>query len=200
MVRPVGRSALPKHVFQIETCTSFDKKPDNLDVSSQGRLVKRRGMRVSSGRVVAVWILACVEQGANDFDLTKLRGQSECEVTICFAGRWKQTIEIGGAPQSGDYRQIDGSAVLDQSSDCFELAVRRCGMESASRVGTVIAEEIEQRKLHAAFAGHTARGDEHECLIQCGLLCARIEYDLGCLNDIGRQLAMAYGILRGECQ
>ena len=200
MVRPVGGGALPKHVFPIETCASFDKEPDNLDVAAPCCLVQRRGMRMSSGRVVAVWILACVEQGPNNFDLTKLRCQGECEVAVCFAGCWKQTIEIGGVSQSGGYRQIDGSTVLDQSGDRFELAVRRRGMESAGGVSAVLAEEIDQRKLHATFTRYAAGGNEHECLIECGLFYARIEDDLHYMNDIGRQLAVAYGILRGECQ
>lgn len=200
MVGPIGWSALPKHVFPIEACASFDQKPDNFDVAAPCCLVQRRGMRMSSGRVVTVWILACVQQGPHDLDSTKLRCHGEREVAVCFAGGWKQAIEIGGVPQIGGHWQIDGSTVLDQSGDCFEFAVRRRGMESAGGVGSVLAEEIDQQKLHATFTRYAAGGNEHECLIECGLFYARIEDDLHSMNDIGRQLAVAYGILRGECQ
>ena len=107
MVRPVGWGALPQHVFPFETCASFDKEPDNLDVAAPCRLVKRRGMRMSSGRVVTVWILACVQQGPHDLDSSKLRCHGEREVAVCFVGGWKQAIEVGSVPQSGSYRQID---------------------------------------------------------------------------------------------
>src|SRR5256885_16153787 len=54
--------------------------------------------------------------------------------------------------------------------------------------------------LRAAFARHTASGDEHERLVPCGLTGASVENDLGYLNDVRGQSAMTYRILSGEFQ
>ena len=61
-------------------------------------------MGMGTGRVVAIWIFACVHQGPNDFDFTKLRCQGECEVAICFTGIWKEPMEFAGPAQSGGHR------------------------------------------------------------------------------------------------
>ena len=47
--------------------------------------MQRRRMRMAPDRVVAVWILARVQQQANDFDATKLRCQRECQMAVATA-------------------------------------------------------------------------------------------------------------------
>ena len=79
-------------------------RSDNFAVSDQGRLVQRCGMRVSADGVVAIWILAVVEQRANKLEMAKLRCERESQVAIFAVCCWKEPMEIVDAPQSGSER------------------------------------------------------------------------------------------------
>ena len=200
MSRPIGWSSAPENVFQIQSCTAFDEEPDYFIMAGSGSLVQRSRVRMASHRVVSVWIFARVKQQSNDLDVTKIRRQSERQMAILTAGARKQPTSILDAPQRRCHRQIDSSAAPDQSVHCLELAVQGRRLCSAVGIRAVIAQQIDQRKLRATFARHTSSRNEHQRLVPRGLARASIENDLGDLNDVRRQSAMANRILRDEFQ
>jgi hypothetical protein len=63
---------MPENVFQIDSCTPFDEKPDKLVMSGQSGLMYWRRMGMEPDRVVAVWIFARIEQRAYDLKMAKL--------------------------------------------------------------------------------------------------------------------------------
>ena len=63
---------MPENIFQIDSRTPFDEKPDKLVMSGQSGLMHGRGMGMEPDRVVAVWIFARIEQRAYDLKMTKL--------------------------------------------------------------------------------------------------------------------------------
>lgn len=80
---------MPEDIFQIQSCASFDEQPDDLVMSKSGGRVQRCGVGMAADRVIAVGILACVEQQANDFDVTELRCVGERQVAILGASARK---------------------------------------------------------------------------------------------------------------
>jgi hypothetical protein len=200
MSRPIGRCSPPENVLQIQSCTPFDEEPDYIIVPSPGSLVQRCRVGMASHRVVSVWIFARVKQQPNDIDMTKIRCQSKCQLAVLRVGPRKQPTGIFDAPQGRCHRQIDSSAAPDQSVHRFELAVQGRCLCSAVGIRSVIAQEIDQRKLQATFTRYTPSRDEHERLVLCGLARPSIENDLGHLNDVRRQSAMTNRILSNEFQ
>ena len=82
-------------VPDIQPRTVFDQNADHRLMACQGGLMQGRGMRVVSRRIVAVGILARIEQEANDRQMPVLRGESQCAVTVLRAGaRKKAAIRI----------------------------------------------------------------------------------------------------------
>ncbi len=113
---------------------------------------------------------------------------------------WNQAARFVGAAQSRGYGQRYPSAALNQSIHSFKLAMRNRRMDGAVRIRSVIAQQIDERKLHATFARHAAGADQPECLVQCGSFHAGLENDLGDLHDIRRQSATSNRILRHKFQ
>jgi hypothetical protein len=68
------------------------------------------------------------------------------------------------------------------------------------RIGSVIAQQIDQRDLRPAFPRHPARGDQRERRFEDGSIGfrARFEDDPGHLDDVGRQAAMTDRVFGGE--
>ena|SRR5579864_8434564 len=98
---------------------------------------------MASQRVVSVWIFARVEQQSNDLDVTKIRGQSECQMAVLIAGARKQPAGILDAPQGRCHRQVDSSAAPDQSVQRFELAMQGGCLQSAVGIRSAVAQEID---------------------------------------------------------
>ena len=77
MKRPTERRALPDGVPYIQPRAALDQQPHYRLVAAQDGLMQRRRVRMVAFEVVAVGILAGVEQQANDLRVSVLRGQGE---------------------------------------------------------------------------------------------------------------------------
>src|SRR5271169_2757669 len=73
----------------------------------------------------------------------------------------------------------------------------RC-VEGAVGVRSVIAEKIDQRKLQAAFTRHSPCSHQPERLVNLGLRRAGIKNNLGYINNVRGELAVANRILGDE--
>jgi hypothetical protein len=78
--------------------------------------------------------------------------------------------------------------------------VQGCCPYGAVGVRATITKKADQSKLHVTFSRHPARCNEQESFVQCGLLHASFEDDLGYFKDVARQLAMTNRILGCEFQ
>ena len=94
-------------------------------------------------RVVKIGIFARVEQPSNHLDMTKLRGQGECQVAILAVATRKQPAGLLDASPSRRHRQINPTAAPDQSPQRFQLAVHGGSVECAVRIRSVIAKQID---------------------------------------------------------
>lgn len=81
MVCPICRRALPHDIFDIEPRFAFNEQFDNTKMSGQCCLMKRCGMALCPGRVVAVGVFSRVEQGARDFGVTILCSERQRQMT-----------------------------------------------------------------------------------------------------------------------
>ena len=164
-------------------------------MAAAGRLVKWRRVRMATDRVVSVWIFTHVKQHSNDLDMTKICCQSKSQMTVLSAGAREQLLGVLDAPQSCRCGQIDSSAAPDQGIHRFELTEQGRCVQSAVGIRSVIAKEIDERKLHATFARYAPSRNKHERFVHCGLARASIQNDFRDRNDILRQSATADGIL-----
>ena len=82
---PLLRGGMPEHVLHIQSCTTCHEEPDYFFMASAGRLVQWSRVRMSADRVVAVGIFARVQQRADDFSMSKLRGQSKRQMAVAGA-------------------------------------------------------------------------------------------------------------------
>src|SRR3984957_5360107 len=73
-------------------------------------------------------------------------------------------------------------------------------MDRTVRIGSLIAQEIDQGQLHAALTRHPSGANQAQRLMQCRWFHARIENDLGDRSDIAGQSAMTNGIFGNELQ
>ncbi len=112
-------------------------------MATPSSLVQRCRVGMASDRVVSVWIFARVQQQSYDLDMTKIRCQSERQMGVFIARARKQATGILEASQSSRDRQINPSAAPEQSVHRFELAVQSRCVNSAVRIRSVIAKEID---------------------------------------------------------
>ena len=63
---------MPENIFQIDSRTPFDEKPDKLVMSGQSGLMHGRGMGMEPDRVIAVRVFARIEQRGHDLKVAKL--------------------------------------------------------------------------------------------------------------------------------
>ena len=200
VLRPVGGCGVPEDVFLIEPGASFDEEMDELFVTGSGGLVQGCGVRVAADGIEAVGILTGVQKQADDFDMAILRCQGECQVAGFAGGGREQAAEIVQEVESGGDGKIDAGAALEQGVDGFQLAVQGGGLQSAVWLRSVIAEQIYQGKLQAAFARNAAGGDEHEGFVARREFDAGVENDPGDFHDVAGQSAVANGIFSDEFQ
>jgi len=140
---PICGCRLPENILQIQSCTPFDEEPDYFTMAAPGGLVQRCRMGMAPHRVVSVWIFACVKQQPNDLDMTEIRCQSECQMAVRTAGARKEPTGILDASQGHCHRQIESSAAPDQGIHRLKLTVQSGYLDSAVRIRSVIAEEID---------------------------------------------------------
>jgi len=112
-------------------------------MATPSSLVQRCRVGMPSHRVVSVWIFARVKQQSYDLDMTKIRCQSECQMAVLTAGGREQSAGLLDASQSSRNRQINPSAAPDQSVHPFELAVQSRCVNSAVRIRSVIAKQVD---------------------------------------------------------
>ena len=68
------------------------------------------------------------------------------------------------------------------------------------RIGSVIAEQINQWKLHAALKRHTSGGDQRQRVLQCRSFETGFENHPRHLDNVVRKFAMPDWILSRELQ
>src|ERR1700722_14060830 len=112
----------------------------------------------------------------------------------------QQPTSILHAPQRRRQRQIDSSAALDQRAHRLEFAAQCRRTHSAVGIRSVLAQQIDQRKLRTTLAHYASSRDEHKRFVLRRLARARIENNLRHINNVRRQLAMANRILGDEFQ
>src|SRR5580704_5036049 len=141
-------------------------------------------MGMAAYGVVTVGVFARVEQHADNLDAIELRRQGKRQVAVARAGDGKHVAEILDAAQCGRDRQIDASAVPDQSVSRFQLAVQHCWFESAVGVRSMVAEQIDEWKLRTTFTRDSACSHKPERLVECGRLGAGIDNNFGYLDNV----------------
>jgi len=70
---PADRGGVPEDVFEAGVGTAIEEETDDVEVACGDGLMQRRGVRMASDGVVAIWILAGSEQDADDFGFAELR-------------------------------------------------------------------------------------------------------------------------------
>ncbi len=129
-------------------------------------------MRVSGGRIVAVRILACVEQQSHDFGLAELSGNREGAMTALAIGGGEHSFHILKAAESGGFGDVgDLGSTADQRfgggkhSEDDRGRERRCPVAAAARFEgcAEIGKDFDQRDLHARLRGVTARNEHRQC-------------------------------------
>jgi hypothetical protein len=189
---------VPKDIFHVQPGTAFDEQPDYVFMASARRLVQRRGVGMSSDGVVSVGIFARIQQQTNHFDVAKLCCQGECQVAIFRARVRKAPPGFVDASEGCRYWQIDPNSPSGETVYRLEFSVQRCRSYCGIRIGSVIAEQVHQRKLYATFPRNFAGTDKHQRLGYRGALRAGIENNSGHLDNVRGQTAMAHRILSYE--
>src|SRR5258706_1108627 len=200
MSSPVCGGTPPQNILHVQSCAALDEKADQVGMACTGSLVQRRRMGVTTDRVVTVWIFGHGQYQASDLDMTKLRCQGERQMAVVGTRPWKQSAKVRDTSQGGRYWKIDPCAAPEQNLHGFHFAVQRCCVDRAVGVGSVIAEKVDQWKLHAAFTRHAARGDEHERLVKRRLLRAGVENHFAYLDNVRWEFAAANRIFGNELQ
>ena len=134
----------------------LDQHPYHLFISMERGLVQRRGMRMAADRVVAIGILARVKQHARNLDVAVVRGNGERKMALGALSRGQQSPEIVDAPEGRADRKSHARAPFDKGPSRFHLAEYNRDLDRAAGIRAAIAQKINQRKLLAAFARHTA--------------------------------------------
>ena len=101
-------------------------------------------MRVSSFGVVAIWILAGVEQHANDIDVAELCRPCERTVSKLRIGRRQRSANILYSASRRSRGQVDRRSSTHESLDGFPLTVSQRRANCSISVGPVIAQEVDQ--------------------------------------------------------
>ena len=82
-------------------------------------------------------------------------------MSIVIIGTWKQSKDVFGSSQRSRHREIYPHAELNQSVHRFKLSVTEGRTHGIAWVRPVIAQEIDQRRLHAALTRYPTRANEH---------------------------------------
>ena len=82
-------------------------------------------------------------------------------MSIVSIGTWKQSKDVFGSSQRSRHWEIYPHAELDQSVHRFKLSVTEGRPHGTAWVRPVIAQEIDQRQLHAALTRYPTRANEH---------------------------------------
>ena len=200
MFRPVRWRAMEPGVFQIQPGAAFNKKPHHLKMTRKGCLVQRRRMRMRFLRVVTVWLLACVQQRANDAAVAKLRRQGKRQPALNRSRRSQQSVERRCVPQGRRNGQAHLGSVPEERVHGFEFTVRGSRQQSEIRVGPKVAKHCDQLNLNPALARYTPRRYQGQRPVPRGQLWPRIQNRPRHLDDIRRQPAMPYRVLGHELQ
>ena len=141
---------------------------------------------MSSRWVVTVWILAGIEKQADDLNVPKLGGPGEGAVSKPCVGVRKSPSGFLKATRCRGCCQVDSCPTEDQCIHRFELAVSECRPHGTIGVGSVVAQEIDERQLHPALARHPTGTHEVKCRGDAALLrvCARVE---NCARHLDRK-------------
>jgi hypothetical protein len=159
-------------------------------------------MRMALRRVVSIRVFSPVDEHPDDLGLTVLSGERQGTVPIlCTRRRKALSSDFRPSYRSGD-REIDVRASPQQRDDRLGFVVSERGQNRWIRVGSAIAEQVDEWNLYAAFAWHFSRTDQPKHRVDAAFVCAGagIEDDLDDVDDVRRQSSMANGVLRCKFQ
>lgn len=108
-------------------------------------------MRVTSDRVVPVRVLAGVEEQANDLCVPMLGGQCKGAVAVLSIRARKGLARLLDPTGCGGPDEVDLGATPNERIHSLELAVCEGRNHGSVRVGSVVAQEIDERDLNAAL-------------------------------------------------
>src|SRR5689334_10536178 len=106
---------MPYGVPDIQPRAALEKQPHHRLMATQDGLVQRRAVGMVAFWVVAVGVLAGVEQQTNNLRMSLLCSQGESAVTRFDVRGWDSTGSIAYEPQSGGGGQIDTRPAFGQS-------------------------------------------------------------------------------------
>ncbi len=157
-------------------------------------------MGVEPRRVVAVGILPGVEEQADDLRVAVLGREGEGLVPLLRRSGRECPSSFRETTGRGGNWEAQGGSTPEQHFRRREFAMRERRQHGAGRIGSRLAEQIDQRDLRPALPRHPAGGDQPESCIEGGTvgLRAGVEDDPRHLDDVGRQAAMADRVLGGE--
>lgn len=98
---------------------------------------------MASHGIVAIWVLARIQQQADNVDVAMVCRQRKRQVPRLSISIWKQPASVVCAPQSRGDRQVDGSTALNQCVHRLALAMQSCGMDSGAGICSVIAKQVD---------------------------------------------------------
>src|SRR6266850_2853986 len=199
---PLERRALVDRVPDVEEGAAIRQQPDHIQMAGERGLVKRRGMRVSAARIVPARIFSRVEQQADDIGVAVLCRPCEGEVThLTVRGRQRPAHLFYSAHGRRD-RHVHVRAAPYQRVHRLPLAVANSVAHRGVRVGAVVAQQIDESDLHAAFTGYASGGHERERRVDARRLGARarVEHRSSDVHDVLRKAAVAYRVLGDELQ
>src|SRR5882724_1503751 len=109
-------------------------------------------------------------------------------MAVAASGGGQQPAGILKSSQSCRNRKVHAGPTPNQCADGFKPTLQG-GVNRGVWLGSVIAEKVDERNLHATFTRYTAGHNQRECFIEGGLFHTGVENNPGHLNDVVRQLA-----------
>ena len=169
-------------------------------MADQRSLVQRRGVRVSSRRVISIRIFSCVYKQSNNFNVSNLACHRQGQMSLRTVRCRQQSASILNAIQHRCNRQIDMRTARNQGCHRLKITMQSGRMDCAVRISSVVAKQIDQRNLNAALMGHAARRHQRQRHIARSLIRPGIKNHLRDFDNILRQLPMPNRILGNELQ
>ena len=202
MLGPFERRSVVVHITDVEPGPSFYEQPDDFEVSGECGLMQRRRVCMGSRRVVPVGILTGIEQQPDDVGMAVLSREPKSQMALVVVSRGKgfaRRLDLARRRRSD---QVDTSATTDQCLDRLPFTVDESRPHGAIRTGTEVAQQVDERDLHAALARHAARTHETERHVHRSLIgaSARLEDGASYLDDVRRQAVVTNRILRHELE
>jgi hypothetical protein len=115
--------------------------------------------------------------------------EGEGALPLLRGGGRERPLSLREASGRRSGREAQGGAAAEQRVHRHKFAMRERRQHGTVRIGSGVAEQIDQGDLRSAFPRHLARSDEPERRVEGGPIGFRsgIEDGLRDLDDVGRQ-------------